>query len=53
MKPIETQLAKQKLWDYAMTLPRKANPINKNTIRGSMLEPTYFEFSGASPPRCR
>ncbi len=47
MKPIETQLDKQKLWDYAMTLPRKANPINKNTIRGAMLEPTYFEFSGA------
>ena len=47
MKPIETQLDKQKLWDYAMTLPRKANPVNKNTIRGAMFEPTYFEFSGA------
>lgn len=47
MKPIETQLDKQKLWDYAMTLPRKENPLNKKTIRGAMFEPTYFEFSGA------
>ena len=29
MKPIETQLDKQKYWDYAITLPRKENPINK------------------------
>ena len=47
MKPIETQLEKQKLWDYAMTIPRKKNPIKKETIRGAMFEPTYFEFSGA------
>lgn len=47
MKPVETQLDKQKLWDYAMSLPHKKNPLNKKTIRGAMLEPTYFEFSGA------
>ncbi len=47
MKPIETQLEKQKLWDYALTLSPKKNPVNKNTIRGAMFEPTYFEFSGA------
>lgn len=47
MKPIATQLDKQPLWDYAMSLPHKLNPLNKNTIRGAMFEPTYFEFSGA------
>ena len=47
MKPIETQLDKQKYWDYAITLPRKENPMNKFTVRGSQFEPTYFEFSGA------
>ncbi len=47
MKPIETQLEKQKLWDYAMSVPRKKNPLKKDTIRGAMFEPTYFEFSGA------
>lgn len=47
MKPISTQLDKQPLWDYAMSLPHKPNPLNKNTIRGAMFEPTYFEFSGA------
>ena len=31
MKPIETQLDKQKYWDYAITLPRKENPMNKFT----------------------
>lgn len=48
MKPIETQLDKQKYWDYAITLPRKENPMNKFTVRGSQFEPTYFEFSGAA-----
>ena len=47
MKPIETQLDKQKYWDYAITLPCKENPMNKFTVRGSQFEPTYFEFSGA------
>jgi len=45
MKPIETQLDKQKYWDYAITLPCKENPMNKFTVRGSQFEPTYFEFS--------
>ena len=40
MKPIETQLDKQKYWDYAITLPRKENPMNKFTVRGSQFEPT-------------
>ncbi len=47
MRPAETQADKQKLWDYAMSLPHKDNPLPKATIRGAMLEPTYFEFSGA------
>ena len=47
MKPIETQIDKQPLWDYAMSLPQKENPLKPNTLRGSQFQPTYFEFSGA------
>ncbi len=47
MKPLETQLDKQPLWDYAMSLPQHPNPLKKETVRGLMFEPTYFEFSGA------
>jgi pyruvate-ferredoxin/flavodoxin oxidoreductase len=47
MKPAETQMKKQNLWDYAVSLPRKENPLNPLTLRGSQYQPTYFEFSGA------
>ena len=47
MKPIEEEIDKQPLWDYAMSLPQKPNPMKKETVKGSQFEPTYFEFSGA------
>ncbi|MHC1721109.1 MAG: pyruvate:ferredoxin (flavodoxin) oxidoreductase [Clostridiaceae bacterium] len=48
MKPLETQLDEAANWDYAMeVIEPKANPMNKNTVKGSQFEDTMFEFSGA------
>ena len=47
MKPLETQLDGAARWDYAVALPAKANPMNKNTVKGSQFEQPLFEFSGA------
>ncbi|MHC1682433.1 MAG: pyruvate:ferredoxin (flavodoxin) oxidoreductase [Clostridiaceae bacterium] len=47
MKPIATQMAQQELWDHALTLTKKANPMNKNTVKGSQFEQPLLEFSGA------
>ncbi len=47
MKPIETQMAQTELWDYAMNLAPKANPMNKHTLKGSQFEKPLLEFSGA------
>ncbi|SMC89926.1 pyruvate:ferredoxin (flavodoxin) oxidoreductase [Sporomusa malonica] len=47
MKPLETQLDQQFLWDYAMTVSPKANPMNPFTVKGSQFEQPLLEFSGA------
>ena len=47
MKPAETQRPKQYIWDYAMALPPRKNPLGKANYRNAAFEPTYFEFSGA------
>ena len=47
MKPLETQLNQAEPWDYAMTISPKANPVNKNTVKGSQFEQPLLEFSGA------
>ncbi len=47
MKPLETQHAQIDLWEYAMSLSPKANPMNKNTVKGSQFEQPLLEFSGA------
>lgn len=47
MKPIETQMHETANWDYAMKLSHKANPMNKNTLKGSQFEKPLLEFSGA------
>ncbi|MCI5837040.1 MAG: pyruvate:ferredoxin (flavodoxin) oxidoreductase [Veillonellaceae bacterium] len=47
MRPIEEEIDKQPLWDYAMSLPAKPNPMRKETVKGSQFEKPYFEFSGA------
>ena len=35
------------LWDYAMNISPKANPMNKETVKGSQFEQPLLEFSGA------
>ncbi|GAA0746649.1 pyruvate:ferredoxin (flavodoxin) oxidoreductase [Clostridium oceanicum] len=47
MKPFATQEKEAENWDYAMKLSPKANPMNKNTVKGSQFEKPLLEFSGA------
>lgn len=47
MELLSTEEKQIDLWDYAMTVPIKANPFNKLTVKGSQFERPYFEFSGA------
>lgn len=47
MQPLESQLGQAELWDYAMELSPKANPMNKSTVKGSQFEQPLLEFSGA------
>ena len=47
MKPLETQLEQAGLWDYALTLSPKVNPLNPLTVKGSQFEQPLLEFSGA------
>jgi len=47
MEPIDTQMGQMENWHYAMGLPNKENPSNKNTVKGSQFEQPLLEFSGA------
>ncbi|WP_122628339.1 pyruvate:ferredoxin (flavodoxin) oxidoreductase [Lucifera butyrica] len=47
MKPLDSQLSRAALWDYAMNLSPKENPLNKETVKGSQFEQPLLEFSGA------
>ena len=47
MKPQESQHDQISLWDYAMTVSAKANPMNKLTVKGSQFEQPLLEYSGA------
>ena len=47
MEPLESQIPEQANWDYCMTLPKKANPMDKFTVKGSQFEQPLYEFSGA------
>lgn len=47
MKPLATQLPGVLLWDYAMSLAAKPNPMNPFTVKGSQFEQPLLEFSGA------
>ena len=38
MKPFESQQGQAPLWDYAMAVSPKANPMNKETVKGSQFE---------------
>ena len=47
MKPFESQQEQAPLWDYALSLAPKANPMSKETVKGSQFETPLLEFSGA------
>lgn len=47
MKPLESQLEQAPLWDYAMQIKTKKNPMNPFTVKGSQFEQPMLEFSGA------
>ncbi len=47
MEPLESQMPEQENWDYALSLSKKENPVDKFTIRGSQYERPLYEFSGA------
>ena len=47
MVPLHTQMDEAKNWDYAMALPKKANPMDKFSVKGSQFEQPLLEFSGA------
>ncbi|MGI6563725.1 MAG: pyruvate:ferredoxin (flavodoxin) oxidoreductase [Clostridia bacterium] len=49
MKEFDTQHVQAKNWEYAMSLSKKPNPMNKATVKGSQFEMPYLEFSGACP----
>ena len=47
MKPLDTQLAEQPRYDYALTLPVRDNLMNWKTVKGSQFRQPLFEYSGA------
>lgn len=48
MQPLATQVSKTENWNYAMKeVAPKANPMNKNTVKGIQFEQPLLEFSGA------
>ena len=49
MKPLDTQLEQQPLFDYAITLPVRDNVMDWKTVKGSQFRQPLFEFSGACP----
>jgi pyruvate-ferredoxin/flavodoxin oxidoreductase len=47
MKPLETQLAGQACYDYAVALPVRDGLMPTDTVKGSQFRRPLFEFSGA------
>ncbi len=47
LMPLEEHFDEADNWEYMIRLPRKANPMKKNMIKGSQFELPYLEFSGA------
>ena len=47
MEPLESRMKDQPCWDYLVSLPAKANPLNKFTVRGSQFERPLYEFNGS------
>jgi len=49
MKPLDTQVAQQPLYDYALTLPVRDDVMDWKTVKGSQFRQPLFEYSGACP----
>ncbi len=49
MKPLDTQLSQQPLYDYALTLPVRDDVMDWKTVKGSQFRRPLFEYSGACP----
>jgi len=47
MKPFDEEQHKAALWDYAVNIPVKENPMGKFTVIGSQFEQPLLEFTGA------
>jgi pyruvate-ferredoxin/flavodoxin oxidoreductase len=47
MKPIGTQLDEMANWNFGLSLAKKPNPANKESVKGSQFEQPLLEFSGA------
>ena len=47
MEPAETQKQEMDNWYYGLSLSKKENPSNINTVKGSQFEKPLLEFSGA------
>ena len=47
MKMLDTQHDQIELWNLALTVSKKQNPMNKETVKGSQFEQPLLEFSGA------
>jgi len=47
MHPLQDHMDEANNWAYISSLPVKANPADKKTIKGSQFEKPLFEFSGA------
>lgn len=47
MKRLKTQMDQQENWNYLVKLPRKENPMDKYSVKGSQFELPLLEFSGA------
>lgn len=47
MSPIDDELHLADAWNYGVNLPTKANPMKKETVKGSQFEVPLLEFSGA------
>jgi len=49
MKPLDTQVGQQPLYDYALTLPIRDDVMDWKTVKGSQFRQPLFEYSGACP----
>lgn len=47
MRPLETQLEQAALWEFAMNISPKVNPLSRFNVKGSQFEQPLLEFSGA------